>query len=245
MDISGTRYRPWLLLAAVATPLGVAALLSLVREQVSTAASVLVLVLVVVAASSTGVRAAGFLAALSAGVFFDLFLTQPYGTLAVSNPDDVEALVLLLAVGAAVTELALWGRRQQAGASRRLGYLDGVLSAAEQVAARDGDPHDLVDLVRGELTTLLELDGCRFAPVAPHLRTVVQPDGVVRSGGRDLDVERHGLPPDEEILLPVRSGGETLGGFVLTAATRVRRPTTEQLRVAVLLADQVGTALAH
>ena len=49
------------------------------------------------------------------GVFFDLFLTQPYGTLAVTNPDDVEALVLLLAVGVAVTELALWGRRQQAG----------------------------------------------------------------------------------------------------------------------------------
>jgi len=245
MDISATRYRAWLLAASVAAPLAVAALLALVRDDVSTAAAVLVLVLVVVAASSTGVRLAGFLAALSAGVFFDLLLTQPYGTLAVSNPDDVEALVLLLAVGLAVTELALWGRRQQAGASRRLGYLDGVLSAAEQVAARDTDPRDLVALVGGELTTLLGLDGCRFAPVAPHLRTVVQPDGVVRSGGRDLDVERHGLPPDEEILLPVRSGGRTLGGFVLTAATRVRRPTAEQLRVAVLLADQVGTALAR
>jgi GAF domain-containing protein len=81
--------------------------------------------------------------------------------------------------------------------------------------------------------------------VAPHLRTVVQPDGAVRSGSRDLDVQRHGLPPDEEILLPVRSGGRTVGGFVLTAATRVRRPTTEQLRVAVLLSDQVGTALSR
>jgi K+-sensing histidine kinase KdpD len=245
MDISAPRYRPWLLVASIAAPLVVAALLSLFRDQVSAAASVLVLVLVVVAASSTGVRAAGFLAALSAGVFFDLFLTQPYGTLAVSNPDDVEALVLLMAVGLAVTELALWGRRQQAGASRRLGYLDGVLSAAEQVAVSNGDPSDLVRLVGSEITTVLGLDGCRFAPVAPHLRTVVQPDGVVRSGSKDLDVARNGLPPDEEILLPVRSGGRTLGGFVLTAATRVRRPTTEQLRVAVLLADQVGTALAR
>lgn len=245
MDISATRYRGWLLAASIATPLVVAALLALVRDDLSTAAAVLVLVLVVVAASSTGVRVAGLLAALSAGVFFDLFLTRPYGTLAVSNPDDVEALVLLLAVGLAVTELALWGRRQQAGSSRRRGYLDGVLTAAEQVAGRNADPRDLIALVGAELTRLLELDGCRFAPVAPHLRTVVQPDGVVRSGHRDLDVERHGLPPDEEILLPVRSGGRTLGGFVLTAATRVRRPTEEQLRVAVLLADQVGTALAR
>jgi hypothetical protein len=60
----------------------------------------------------------------------------------VSNPDDVEALVLLLAVGLAVTELALWGRRQQAGSSRPRGYLDGVLSTAEEVAGPDADPRD-------------------------------------------------------------------------------------------------------
>jgi len=245
VDIAQRRYRPWLLFASVVVPLAVAALLSLVRDQVSTAAGVLVLVLVVVAASSTGVRLAGFLAALSSGVFFDLFLTQPYGTLAVSNPDDVEALVLLLAVGLAVTELALWGRRQQAGASRRLGYLDGVLSTAEKIAAQDPDPADLLALVGTELTELLGLDGCRYAPVAPHLRVVVQPDGHVRSGERLLDVERHGLPTDEEMLLPVRSAGRSVGGFVLTSASRVRHPTPEQLRVAVLLADQVGTVLSH
>jgi Domain of unknown function (DUF4118) len=245
MDIGQPRYRGWLLLVSAVVPFVVAAALSLVRDDLSTAASVLVLVLVVVAASSTGVRLAGFLAALSSGIFFDVFLIQPYGTLAVSNPDDVEALVLLLAVGFAVNELALWGRRQQAGASRRLGYLDGVLSAAEKVAARDPDPRDLVALVTSELTGLLGLDGCRFAPLAPHLRVVVQPDGAVRSGERVLDVERYGLPTDEEVLLPVRSGGRTVGGFVLTTATRVRRPTPEQLRVAVLLADQVGTVVAR
>ena len=47
-------------------PLGVAALLSLVRDQVSTAAGVLVLVLLVVAAASTGDRMSGLVAALSA-----------------------------------------------------------------------------------------------------------------------------------------------------------------------------------
>ena len=137
------------------------------------------------------------------------------------------------------------GRRQQAGASRRLGYLDGVLSTAEKIAAQDPDPADLVAPVGTELTGLLGLDGCRYAPVAPHLRVVVQPDGHLRSGERLLDVERDGLPMDEEILLPVRSAGQTVGGFVLTSAARVRRPTPEQLRVTVLLADQVGTVVAR
>ena len=96
----------------------------------------------------------------------------------------------------------------------------------------------------GDARGLLGLDGCRYAPVAPHLRTVIEPDGQVRSGERLLDVDRHGLPTEEEILLPIRSAGQTVGGFVLTSATRVRYPTSEQLRVAVLLADQVGTVLA-
>jgi hypothetical protein len=245
MRIASGRQRLWLLGAGAVVPLLVAVLLSLVRDQVSAAASVLILVLVVVAAASTGDRRSALVAALSSGVFFDLFLTQPYGTLAVTNADDVEALVLLMAVGVAVTELALWGRRQQAGASRRLGYLDGVLSAAEKVAAREPDPADLVAVVGSELTELLRLDGCRFAPVAPHLRAVVQPDGRVRIGERVLDVDRHGLPTDEEILLPVRSGGRQVGGYVLTAATRVTRPSMEQLRVGVLLADQVGAVVAR
>jgi hypothetical protein len=77
VDISAMRYCGWLLAASIATPLVVAALLALVRDDLIAAAAVLVLVLVVVAASSTGVRVAGLLAALSAGVFFDLFLTRP------------------------------------------------------------------------------------------------------------------------------------------------------------------------
>ncbi len=239
------RHRPWLLLASALVPLAVAALLALVRDDISTATAVLVLVLVVVAASSTGDRAAGFLAAVSSGLFVDLFLTQPYGTFAVTDPGDVETLVLLVLVGVGVTELALWGRRQQAGASRSLGYLDGVLGAAETVASQDPDADDMVALVSTELLALLRLDRCRFAPVAPQLRTVIQPDGTVLQGTRDIEAGRHGLPTDEEISLPVRSGGRVVGAFVLTAATAVRRPGREQLRVAVLLADQVGAVVAR
>ena len=64
MDIRQSRHRPWLVLASAVVPLGVAALLSLVRDQVSTAAGALVLVLLVVAAASTGDRMSGLVAAI-------------------------------------------------------------------------------------------------------------------------------------------------------------------------------------
>jgi hypothetical protein len=41
----------------------------------------------------------------------------------------------------------------------------------------------------------------------------------------------------------VRRGPDTLGHFLVTAATRVSRPRPEQRRVAVLLADQVAGVL--
>ena len=66
--------------AAVTAPFLTAALLALVRSSVTAATDVLVLVAVVVLFSSTGIRAAGLAAALSAVVWFDFFLTEPYGS---------------------------------------------------------------------------------------------------------------------------------------------------------------------
>ena len=51
MDIGQSRYRPWLPITSAPVPLAVAALLSQVRDQVSTAASVIFLVLVVLVAT--------------------------------------------------------------------------------------------------------------------------------------------------------------------------------------------------
>ncbi|HEX8488212.1 MAG TPA: hypothetical protein VF642_06695 [Propionibacteriaceae bacterium] len=42
----------------------------------------------------------------------------------------------------------------------------------------------------------------------------------------------------------MRSGGVLPGRYLLTAATAIRRPTLEQRRVAVALAEQAGAALA-
>jgi K+-sensing histidine kinase KdpD len=232
--------------AAVAPFLSCAGLAAF-RESVTAATAALVLVLIVVGAAATGDRFAGIVAALSSGAGFDVFLTAPYGAFTISDPNDIEVTVLLVLAGFAVTEIALWGRRQQARASRRAGYLDGVLGTSKIIAVRETSPDALVDHVADQIVQLLDIDACRFVLGAgPGTQDAsLDHDGYVVRRGKRVNVEHDGLPPDERIGLVVRQGGIVHGQFVLTAATRVVRPSVEQLRVAVLLADQVGAALTH
>lgn len=235
--------RPAVLVLAVGLPVAVCAVLTRFRDAVPAADAALVLVLVVVAAAATGMRSVGLAAALSAALSFDLFLTAPYGQLRIDDPADIETTVLLLAVGAAVTEIALWGRRLAAGASRAEGYLDGLLTADQAVATSRTPAVDIVEQVCRTIEDVLDLDRCRFTTEAPG-GPVLADDGTLTRSGRHIDLSRHGLPTDTHLALPARSGGVVRGWFELTAATRVVRPTPGQLRIVVALAHQAGAALA-
>lgn len=232
---------------AVLAPLLASAGLAGVRTSVAPATSALVLVLVVVAVAATGDRLVGFVAALSSGACFDVFLTEPYGRFTIKNASDVEVTVLLVLVGVAVTEIALWGRRQQARSSRRAGYLDGVLGTSKIIAVRESSHEALIDHVAKQIVQLLDIDDCQFVPGAgPGPQdAILDHDGHVMARGHRVNTEHDGLPTDERIGLIVRQGGVVHGQFVLTAASRIARPSVEQLGVAVLLADQVGAALTH
>jgi K+-sensing histidine kinase KdpD len=231
--------------AAVILPFLTCATLSTVRDSVPAATAVLVLVLWVVAAAATGDRVAGLLAALSGGLWFDFFLTQPYQRFTIDDSDDVEATVLLVLIGLAVTEIALWGYRQQARASRRSGYLEGVLGAAKVVSEGDTPVSALVDVVARQITDVLGADACHFVegPVHDTRITVLDHDGVVTRGDHPVDVDRVGLPSNEYIAILVRKGARVVGHFLVTATTHVAYPSREQRRVAVLLADQVAAAV--
>jgi K+-sensing histidine kinase KdpD len=229
----------------VAGPVVVAAIASLLREVLANTSAALVLVLVVVAVSVAGDRTAGVLAALSAALSFDFFLTVPYYHFAIFAREDVETAILLLAIGVAVTEISLWGRRQQSQSGRREGYLAGVAHAARMAA--DGSPtEDLVATVERMINDVLDLDDTRYDPSSGHTaeqgeRPVLDRDGVVRWRGHVVDVSREGLPTMDVIELP--AGRTSSGGrFLLTASSRVRRPNREQLQVAVTLAEQVTHA---
>ena len=241
------RHRSAFKASVAIAPLLCSAGLAVFREGFTTAAAALVLVLLVVAAAATGDRIAGIVAALSSGVGFDVFLTEPYGQFTIKDRNDVEVTVLLVLVGIAVTEIALWGRRQEARASRRAGYLDGVLGTSQIIAVPQPSPHILIDHVAQQIAKVLDIDECQFVPgVGPGPQDAsLDHDGNVTSRGHRINVERDGLPTDERIGLVVRQGDHVHGQFLLTAATRVVRPSVEQLRVAVLLADQVGAALTN
>ena len=245
----GVFVRAWLsrdriaILLGVVAPLAVSAVLVPFRDHLVSTQLALILVVVVVAVAASGNRIAGILAALSTGVWFDFFLTHPYQRFTIADRSDIETFVLLLVVGIAVTELAAWGRRQQALASREAGYLAGIHAAAE-VGATGGSRSAVVKSVSSQLVSTLGLLGCHYQPgVAgqgnpPRLER----DGRITWNRSVWDVEQLGLPTDSAIELLVQSGGRLHGRFLLSAAPNTRTSLAQRI-VAVTLADQVGAAL--
>lgn len=162
MPVSLWSYRDHVaLLAAVLAPLATAAVLVPFRTSVANTDAALVLVVVIVAVAANGHRLAGLLAAASAAVWFDFFLTRPYEHFTITSRDDIETTVLLLLVGAAVTELAVRGRRQQRIAVTDEIYLAAIGEITDLVASRQ-PTRTVVDRVTDRLVELLGLRGCRF-----------------------------------------------------------------------------------
>jgi K+-sensing histidine kinase KdpD len=231
-------------LAGLAAPLALAALLVPFRASFPNTDAALALILVVVAVAANGYRLAGILAAVSAAAWFDFFLTRPYERFTITRRADIETTVLLLVIGVAVTELAVWGRRQHTAASRRAGYLAGI-NAAAQSAAAGGSPSALTKQVTSQLIRLLSLAACQFqygvAGLGQPAR--MRHDGSVTVEDGPWNVDAEGFPRGTDTELLVESGGVFQGRFLMTPLPDTR-PTAEQRLLAVALADQVGAALA-
>jgi len=230
-------------LAGLAAPLALAAILTPFRASFPNTDAALALILVIVAVAAAGSRLAGYVAAVSAAAWFDFFLTHPYDQFVITRPTDIETTLLLLVIGIAVTEIAVWGRRQHFAASRRAGYLDGINDASRAVATGDSAA-GLIDRIAAGLVPLLSLRSCEFqfgiAGIGRPGR--LERDGSVMLDGRLCDVDDDGLPAAGVELL-VESGGRLQGRFLLHPQPTAR-PSREQLLVAVALADQAGAALA-
>jgi K+-sensing histidine kinase KdpD len=230
-------------LAGFAAPLVLAAVLVPFRSGFANTDAALAMIAIVVAVAAIGQRSAGYLAAVSAAAWFDFFLTRPYEQFGIARAPDIETTVLLLVIGAAVTEIAVWGHRQQATASRRSGYLDGINDAARAAAAGDS-PTAIADQMAARLVRLLSLRSCQFQYGKAGLGQPgrIQRDGEVTVGGTPWDFEQFGLPHGAGTELLVESAGRLQGRFLMEPDPAAR-PTREQLLVAVAFADQVGAAL--
>ncbi|WP_326638595.1 DUF4118 domain-containing protein [Streptosporangium sp. NBC_01755] len=229
------------LVAALVAPPAVAAALLPFRAGLPNTTVALVLVVIVVAVAATGHRLAGALAAISAALWFNFLFTRPYQHFTVTRPVDVQTAVLLLVVGLAVSQLAARARRLQVVAITDADYLARIHDTSE-LAQTAKAPGTVVDHVTDQLTTLLQLRGCRFEYGAlighpPRLER----DGTVIWGHRHWDVDRLGLP-GQEVELRTFGNGRFYGRFMLDPTPGIVPPLQARL-VAVTLSDQAGAAL--
>jgi hypothetical protein len=229
------------LLAAVLGPLVVALVVLPWREDVPEAAAALVMVVAVVALAARGHRAAGWLAAVAAAAWFDLFLTRPYGSFAIDSRDNVETAVLLVVVGVAVTEIAVRGRRHRLVAGIDDGYLRTIARVAQIAGA--GNAHATAAAVREALTEVLGADEVRFERGALGGLPRLDADGTLRTDDGRWPVGQLGLPPMPFEIVAER-GRIGYGRFVVHVPGGTPAEVTA-LRVAKVLADQAATALAR
>ena len=229
-------------LAGVLGPPALCAVLVPFRHSFANTDAALVLVAGIVAVASLGNRLGGWLAAISAGIWFDFFLTKPYEHFSITSRTDVETTLLLFVVGVGVTEIAVWGRRQHARAGQQAAYLAGLHAASEAVAA-GGSPTELADRVGQLLTDILGLQKCHFHFGTGRGNPRLQHDGTLTWGGTHWDVDNKGFPLNEETELLVSAGGRFWGRRFLMTPAPESRPNLTQRLVAVSLADQVGAAL--
>jgi Domain of unknown function (DUF4118) len=228
------------ILAALAAPLAVAAVLLPFRASWSNTNVALLLVVVVVGVAAAGNRVAGGLAAVWAAIWFDFFFTLPYYRFTIRSSADATTAVLLLVTGLAVSQLAARARRLKVVAVTDAGYLAQIRETAS-LATSATAPAVVVNHVKAQLVGLLDLDGARFeyGSLLGHPPRL-EPDGTVRVGHSRRDVELSGLP-GEEIELRTFGGGQYFGRFMLQAKPG-SRPSLQARLVAVTLADQAGRA---
>ena len=230
------------LIAGVALPFAVAAALVPFRSSFPNAGEALVLVVAIVAVAANGHRAAGMVAAASAAIWFDFFLTRPYERFSITRRADIEITLLLLLVGAAVTELAVRGRRHRELAATDAAYLTSI-GAVTDLVASNASPRVVIDQVTIRLTTLLGLNSCRFEQSAFGGLPRLESDGRLHIGQDLWDVDRYGMPKSGVELL-ANCNRIAYGRFLLQA-NPASAPPLAALQVAVILANQVGVALAN
>jgi K+-sensing histidine kinase KdpD len=236
------RHRAVVWLAAVFLGPVVAGLLTLARPQLHENHATLVLVLAVAVVSATGLRPAGLVAAVTTGLAYDYFWTEPYYSFRIFDTQDILTVILLVLVGGAIEQLSWWAGRQRATAARRLDYLTALRRAAEPIAP---ETHAAaLQAVSDTISAVLGADTCHLVLGERLPNTVLHNDGSFTRAGRNMDVDTDGLPSDDVIAVPVPRPDGRPGYFAVVAATHVARPRAEQRQVAALLAHLAAGSLA-
>jgi K+-sensing histidine kinase KdpD len=227
-----TRRRLTGYVAAVALPTAVAlAILPLRAEHSQIVPLILVIPVVVIAAF--GALGPAVVAALTAGIAYDVAHTEPYWRLVIHDRDDVVTAIALVVVAVVVGGLCSRVVHLAARAATRGAELRHLMLFAKS-AADELDADDLASEVCGRLTGLLHLRECRWHPgYHGTAGPVLLPTGAVMGYMSALNPDRALLPQHLEV--PAVSGTRDFGRFVLEPDGRTVVSSEERLTAAVIV----------
>jgi signal transduction histidine kinase len=246
--------------AALAAPLALIAILVPFRASFPNTDAALTLILVVVAVAAIGYRLAGVLAALSAAAWFDFFLTYPYERFNITRRADIETTILLLVIGVAVTELAVWGRQQHAAAAIANARAQAELTASRARIAATADEtrrrieRDLHDGAQQRLVSLvLQLRAAQAAVPAELGELRAELDRVaagLTSALEELREYARGIHP---AILAERGLGPALRALArrssvpveLDVRTKARLPERVELTAYYAVSEALANAVKH
>jgi K+-sensing histidine kinase KdpD len=218
-------------------PFAVGAGMVLVRGEISSTVTALVLACTVIVAARMGGRVGGIAAALMAAATFDFFHTVPYLSLKIANGDDVLITLLLLVTGLLVGGLAgsvATNRNVMQHRYRATSAVTRVLGVAHA-----GPIEDVELAVRAELTELLAAKDCWFTTDVVALPLLEREGSWVQ--GEEIAEDGYTLPVDG-VQIPVETGGHRFGALVCMPQRGAGVPTANR-RTAYALGEVLALAL--
>lgn len=217
--------RTTLLLLGIVLPALAAALLIPLRDTITAPTQTLILVLPVVAVGVLAHRAAAAIAAVSAALAYDVFLTEPYYSFTIDAAEDAEAAIVLGIIGILVGTLVARELEARMRSASRADELAALRSVSHALAA--GDTDRLVDAVTKRISDLLDLRSCDWS-AGFHGRV-----GHVMGTDGSLSDWNGASFPDGIVEVPVVHHGTELGRLLL-------RPQSS----AIVSAEERATILA-
>lgn len=200
-------------MAALVLPVVAAAALIPLREGHPRVTGLL-LVLPVLVVAAIGSPGSAVLAAVTAGVSYDFLLTQPHYRLAIEDPDEVVAMIVIVAVGAVVGILS---SRLARAASRSRIRQDELhhLVAFVRTTAQATSAAQLTEAAAAHIGDVLGARSCRWrAGYHGGGSAVLLDTGAVMYRLTDLPPDRGQLPAQLEV--PIGVGDRAVGRFIVT-----------------------------
>jgi hypothetical protein len=231
-------------MTAITVPFVAAWLMVPLRAHTQASNLALVMVVVVAAAAVPGFRVPAIAAGVSAGVWFDFFLTRPYQTFSIQRSEDIQTAVLMTIVAALVGAIA--SRRRQAGEmSQQSGDEVVGLYVTAQMLSAGFRPAMVLETIAEQLRALLFVSRCEFDPGRPSaFEPIINRAGELEWRGLPWSLARQGWPA-VAVSLPVDSAGQPAGRFLLTGPATGGPVTFDRLLTALALADLAGAALGR